>query len=204
MYAETVIDSATPNSQSLRFFSQKDIPLATHFFVGGTLVLMVILARHNFYLYTILSYEDHLVEWATVVFYLAAFVYGLLFAIRKVRIGDGLVALGCLIAGGEEFSWGQRLLGLSPPEFFMAGNEQQEINLHNFFGGGYNDLAFASVGLGYFVVLPLLRRYRITSALLEKLRISAPPTRLSFWAVLLVLLHTWHPIHLSSEWYEAC
>ena len=133
---------------------------------------MVFLAWYNFYLYTVLSYEDHLVEWATVVFYLAAFLYGLSFAISRVRFGDGLVALYCLVAGGEEFSWGQRLLGLSPPKFFMAGNEQQEINFHNFLAGGYHDLAFASVGLGYFVLIPLLGSHRTTSAFLKKLRIS--------------------------------
>jgi hypothetical protein len=188
--------------RSLQSFPQKEIPLVTHLFVGGTLVLMVFLAWYNFYLYTVLSYEDHLVEWATVVFYLAAFLYGLSFAISRVRFGDGLVALYCLVAGGEEFSWGQRLLGLSPPKFFMAGNEQQEINFHNFLAGGYHDLAFASVGLGYFVLIPLLGSHRTTSAFLKKLRISIPPTTLSFWAGLLVFLHTWHPIHLSSEWYE--
>jgi len=164
---------------------------------------MAFLAWHNFYTYTVLSYEDHLVEWVTVVFYLAAFPVYLLFAISNVRVGDGLVSLYCFVAGGDEFSWGQRLLGLIPPKFFMAGNQQQEINFHNFFGGGYHDLAFACVGLGFFVLIPILGRVRSTSSFLEKLRISVPPSNLSFWAVLLVFLYAFHPIHLSGEWYEA-
>jgi hypothetical protein len=184
-------------------FQQKELPVVTHLFLGGTLVLMVFLAWHNFYLYTLLSYEDHLVEWATVVSYLAAFVSFLFFAIHKRRIGDGLVALYCLVTGGEEFSWGQRLLGLSPPKFFMAANEQQEINFHNFFSGGHHDLIFATVALGYFVVVPLLIRNRTASALLENAGISVAPGRLAPWAVLLAILYIWHPLHLSSEWYEA-
>lgn len=179
------------------------LPNVLHVLIAGTLVLMVTLAWHNFTWYTLLSYEDHLLEWATVVFFLAAAVYGLWYAVPRRRFGDGLVALYCLVAGGEEFSWGQRLIGLSPPKFFMAGNEQQEINFHNFLSGGSHDILFAIIALGYFVFVPLATRFFFTRKLLAKLRLSAPPCRLGPWAVLLTALHLWHPFLLSTEWYEA-
>ncbi len=182
---------------------QKELPQVTHLLVASTLVFMTLVALNNYYLYTLLSYEDHLLEWSTVVFYLAAAFLGFRFAIRRRRILDGLVALYCLLAGGEEFSWGQRLLGLSPPKYFMEANQQQEINFHNFFSGGSHDLVFALVAIGYFILLPLLDHHSRTRTLLEKLGATAPPARLMPWAVLLTVLHTWHPIHFSSEWYEA-
>jgi hypothetical protein len=189
-----------PAVESIR---QKEIPLVTILFPVLGIGLMALLVWRDYNLYSMLSYEDHVVEWTTVVFYLTSFAYGLLFAINNRRIGDGLIALYCLVAGGEEFSWGQRLMGWSPPKIFMAGNQQQEINFHNFFSGGWHDLAFASVALGYFVLVPFLLRRKVVFVLVEKIGLSAPPIKLAPWVTLLVFIHLWHPILLSSEWCEA-
>ena len=37
----------------------------------------------------------------------------------------------CIFGVGEEISWGQRILNIDTPEFFMAHNKQQETGLHN-------------------------------------------------------------------------
>jgi hypothetical protein len=81
--------------------------------------------------YEMLMQEDRFVEWGTVWLFLAAGLIGLRDSIRQRRIFDGLVALFCLFIAGEEFSWGQRLLGFYSPEYFLANNLQQEVNIHN-------------------------------------------------------------------------
>ena len=178
-------------------------PAIVHLLIAASLVLMATMARWWFDSYERISREDHIVEWVTVVFYLAATFIGLRNGLLKKRLVDGLVAIYCLISAGEEFSWGQRLLGLKPPKFFLAENVQQEINIHNFFSSGAHDLVFALVVTGYFVILPLLARWRRTQNLLGRLGATAPPFQYAGWAVFLVVLHSWHPILLSSEWYEA-
>ena len=60
--------------------------------------------------YSMISQEDHIIEWLTVVVYLAAAFVTLGSAIRTRRVFDGLVGLFCLFNAGEEFSWGHRLL----------------------------------------------------------------------------------------------
>jgi hypothetical protein len=178
------------------------LPLVSHLLIAGCLVTMVVLARYASSYYTTISHEDHVVEWASVVFYLTAAFIGLRYAIRQRRVFDGLVALYCLFNGGEEFSWGQRLLGFSPPKYFMEANIQQEINIHNLFRSHTHDIAFAAVVAGYFVLLPLFARYKRSHQLLEKIGATAPPTQFAPWAIFLIILHNWHPFHLSSEWYE--
>ena len=42
-----------------------------------------------------------------------------------------LMALLCLFVAGEEVSWGQRLFGFTPPEYFLQRNVQREVTIHN-------------------------------------------------------------------------
>jgi len=92
---------------------------------------MLLLGRFAPDRYYMLMQEDRLVEWGTVWLFLAAGLIGLRHSIRNRRIFDGLVALFCLFIAGEEFSWGQRLFGFYSPEYFLANNFQQEVNVHN-------------------------------------------------------------------------
>jgi hypothetical protein len=41
------------------------------------------------------------------------------------------VAFFCFVVAGKEASWGQRLMGYQPSEYFLANNFQQELNVHN-------------------------------------------------------------------------
>jgi len=45
----------------------------------------------------------------------------------------GFIALGCLLVALEEISYGQHILGLSPPNSLRERNYQGEINLHNLY-----------------------------------------------------------------------
>jgi len=177
-------------------------PILIHLLVAGSLITMVLLARYSYEYYALTSQEDHEVEWATVVFYLSAAVAGITYAIRKRRVFDGLVGLFCLFNGGEEFSWGQRLLGFSPPKYFLEANVQQEVTLHNFFGSSVHNLLFSLVVVGYFVLLPLLARYDRGRKLLDKVGATSPPVAFTPWALLLSGIYVAYPIHLSSEWME--
>jgi hypothetical protein len=163
---------------------------------------MVLLARYSYEYYALTSQEDHEVEWATVVFYLSAAVVGISYAIRQRRVFDGLVGVFCLFNGGEEFSWGQRLLGFSPPKYFLEANVQQEVTLHNFFGSSIHNLLFSLIVVGYFVLLPLLTRYERGRKLTEKVGATSPPVAFTPWALLLTGIYIAYPIHLSSEWME--
>jgi len=42
-----------------------------------------------------------------------------------------LAAIAFFWAGGEEISWGQRILEIDTPEVLMVVNQQRELNLHN-------------------------------------------------------------------------
>ena len=59
----------------------------------------------------------------------------------------------------EEISWGQRLFGIAPPEFFATHNVQGEINVHNLIPPPWDALLGAAVILG-FCFSPLWRRQR--------------------------------------------
>jgi len=90
--------------------------------------------------FTNFALEDHLVEYSTVLFLLAASVL-LVAAIRRSdqRLSDHRaalllpsgIALTMFLIAGEEISWGQRIFSVPTPGSFGA-NDQAELNLHNF------------------------------------------------------------------------
>ena len=86
-------------------------------------------------LYVCLIAEDHFGEYATAVSLLLAAVLLATTAFRRgPRLRRWFLACACLIAlwiGGEELSWGQRLLGFSTPAAFRGVNIQEEFNVHN-------------------------------------------------------------------------
>jgi hypothetical protein len=102
--------------------------------------------------------EDGPVEWATFLAFVAA---AGLWARRARRVTGArataaslVVALFCVFVAGEEISWGQRLLGLRAPAFFLAGNAQQETNLHNLASNRAREAAMALVLGACIVGLP--------------------------------------------------
>lgn len=98
-------------------------------------VLMVVLPTDSRrWLYA----ESGPLEWAQVLFFLAAAVLAIHLAFRAggawwaraCYLGFGLVGL---MVVGEELSWGQHMLGFETPEALATANKQDEANLHNLF-----------------------------------------------------------------------
>jgi hypothetical protein len=146
--------------------------------------------------------EDRAVEWGTVWLFLAAGVLGLGRSLQTRRVGDGMVALFCLFVAGEEFSWGQRLLGYFPPEFFLRNNVQQELSVHNLPQSVQPGSVLMVALAGYGLLLPLVARVTWTRGLLERVRVTPPDAALAPWYAAAVLLLWWYPFTLTGEWVE--
>ena len=111
--------------------------------------------------------EAGAIEWLTVVFLLAAIVYG----VRVLRLAAGrgprwlvvwalLLLLGAVYFAGEELSWGQHVFQWATPETWRQLNPQQETNLHNVHAL-FDQLPRALLTLAAFVggvAVPLYRR----------------------------------------------
>jgi hypothetical protein len=179
------------------------VPRLFHVLAAAWIVGMLLLGSLAPDRYYLLMQEDRIVEWGTVWLFLAAGVIGLRNSIRHRRIFDGLVALFCLFIAGEEFSWGQRLLGFYSPEYFLANNFQQEVNIHNLPGSFLKPKWVFIIALaGYGVLLPLLSRLSRLKRVLALVGTSVPPIQLTPWFIAAILLMLWYPLKLTGEWVE--
>lgn len=165
--------------------------------------------------YDALMQEDRLVEWWTAALFLAAAALTLGKAIKARRLGDVLVALFCLFVALEEVSWGQRLLGYTPPAVFLEHNTQQETTLHNFADVfGKPKWVLSAILMGFGTLLPIVARVaRSTafsrqpflaraSALVRRFGLTAPSTALVPWFVIAVVLLVLYPVDFTGEWVE--
>lgn len=87
--------------------------------------------------------EDGIIENSSAVFYFIASTICLLIFLKtsspdkiyflKTRRNYFFLILGILFffCSGEEISWGQRILEISPTDFMIKNNYQHEMNLHN-------------------------------------------------------------------------
>ncbi len=82
--------------------------------------------------------EDGLIEYLTCAFYFLSSTLAIFIAtdfIKKRHVYWGILyiflAFGLFFSFGEEISWGQRIIGVKPTEFFLEHSSQQEINIHN-------------------------------------------------------------------------
>ena len=165
---------------------------------------MLGLGRARPALYESLLQEDHFVEWWTVTLFGAAGILALRLAWRDRRVFDGLVGAFCIFVAGEEFSWGQRLLGIMPPEAFLEHNRQQELTVHNFaavFGEPRWVLMMALAGFG--VLIPIVATTRTGRRLLARIGATALRPAAAVWLLAAVALLGWYPLTLTGEWVEA-
>lgn len=149
--------------------------------------------------------EDQALEWASFWSFLIA---GLVFAVAALRqrrtalrvpwFLAGLAAF-CVIVAMEEISWGQRVFGQQPPEYFLAENYQQEINLHNFASTSLRMWTFRAIILGYGVLLPLLTLSSWVRRRFDELAVVAPPLELSPSMFALFWVHLHYPWKFTGE-----
>ena len=148
--------------------------------------------------------EDGAVEWVGAAAWMLA---GLLFfrtllserggeAGRPHRFWSGTLALMCVLAAGEEISWGQRVFGYETPPLVAESNLQREMNFHNltFLDGRVSVsaegrvkkeglaawLSFARLGMliwgGFLIALPIAYRlFGAVRTLVDRLRFPVPP-----------------------------
>lgn len=194
---------------------QRDLQVITLFFFGlsAGLSALAIVAEPIF---DALMWEDAWAEWTTFFAFLLAGILGcqtLLASYR--RSGDrrvllepgpavlGLVTLFCLLAAGEEISWGQRLIGLRPPELFQQLNFQQELNFHNILHYLISPrLIVLLICLAYGTLLPMLNPMLGNSNRNGRprwLAASAPHMILVPWFALTGLVYWFRPIFMSTE-----
>lgn len=137
-----------------------------------------------------LTREDAWVESLGAAAFLAA---GVLFvrAFRRSRESTWLVrafliavAVFCVVAAGEEISWGQRILGIATPAELAAVNKQDETNLHNIEGLPFSTYQLVVVfWFSFTILVPLAARlHRPAARLLER---ALPIVPLSLGALFL-------------------
>jgi hypothetical protein len=149
--------------------------------------------------------EDQALEWAS--FY-SFFVAGGVFAIaaRRRRRATGTLpwffiglAVFCVLVAMEEISWGQRVFGHRPPDYFLAENFQQELNLHNMASTDVRMNAFRGIILGYGVLLPLIGVIPFFRRLFGRLAIVPAPIELTPSMFAMFWLHFWYPWKFTGE-----
>ncbi len=87
------------------------------------------------------------VAWAFCAF--CSLMVAFVFSDRRHRLVWIVIGLAAFYVAGEEISWGQRIFGLSTPEFFRAINTQGELTLHNLYvfdSGPVRELAAFIIG----------------------------------------------------------
>lgn len=147
--------------------------------------------------------EDRFVEWLTVTTFLAAGVLRLSAAIRARRPFDFLVGLFCLFVAGEEMSWGQRLLGYTPPPAFLEHNSQQELTVHNFAAAfGKPKWTLVLTLLAYGVLLPVVAGVDRLQPMIRRIGATPPPTGYFAWYLAAAVLLVWYPLDYTGEWVE--
>lgn len=133
------------------------------------LIIGYILFFTNLPAFVIYVEEDGTVEWLTVLGLILACIVSFSRFIRlfkkrnwwflTITLG---IALLMFFGAGEEISWGQRILGIKSPEFFVENNSQHETNFHNLIIDHVkvNKLVFSlllSIFLGiYLLIVPIV------------------------------------------------
>jgi len=105
----------------------------------------------------------------------------------------------CVFVAMEEISWGQRVFGHRPPDYFLAQNYQQELNLHNLASSTLRLLAFRGIILGYGVFLPLVALVPFVRRLLDRLAIVPPPVELVPSMLAMFWIHSAYPWKFTGE-----
>lgn len=159
----------------------------------------------HYYLYV---QEDEFVEWATFWGFFVSSGLFLLAAVRENRETHKVpwfslcVALFCLFVAMEEISWGQRLFGYLPPDYFLRQNFQQELNLHNLPSQALRKWALKGVIAGYGILLPLASLLIPARHFMQRIRVVPPPVFLIPAFLATLICYIWYPLRYSGEWVE--
>jgi lysylphosphatidylglycerol synthetase-like protein (DUF2156 family) len=149
-------------------------------------LLSIVVARYDRQLFLRLTLEDGFIESLTALALIAtAGLCG--YRAWRLRGQRGAVFIGAtiligltyVVGAGEELSWGQRILGIKTPEYFVLHNKQQEINLHNLLTIQRPiETGLVVFVVGYLLVLPTAyRNWPAIRELADRLAVPVPHTR---------------------------
>jgi hypothetical protein len=181
--------------------------------LSNSLVLLVLivagtLASIDPDLFYRIGQEDGFLEWATFWAFVIAGCRYFLNAFRERRDSGGIpwftfgLGLFCLLVALEEISWGQRLFGYQPPDYFLQENYQQELNLHNVFSTSLRKLVLLVILAGYGVGTAVISLIPAAGELFRRWRIvPAPPSLIPAFLAMSVV-YAWYPWDYTGEWVE--
>jgi hypothetical protein len=164
-------------------------------------------------LYMRMAGEDNILERGTFALLLLAGVLALRIALRLRRsAGRGfwfftLFFVMCMLGAMEEISWGQRILGIESPEFFLEHSDQREINTHNVLQKWSGLMLKYVVGVVLFLYgacLPQLARIGWVKAFCDRVGLVVPPRVLSLGICLAALMMLDWPTGYEEEIGELC
>ena len=153
--------------------------------------------------------EDGLVEWLTFValIMMSAFSFFMSFEFSRSgvegRAKKVWLFLGFLFLFGamEEISWGQRILGVESPEWFLKHNRQFETNVHNLviYGVNLNKVVFGRflgiMVLIYMLATPIL--YRLNRKFKNLINRWAIPIPQNYQILLFIIVNAILQYHLG-------
>ena len=182
------------------------------------LIILSFIYLINEQLYMHLTNEDGLLEWTT---FFSLFLAGVLSFVISIRLKRSkspyfwffiLFSVFCFFSSMEEISWGQRIMDINTPQFFVENSTQPETNIHNvmqkwgrgipFFGLSYNFKTKHLAGIVLFLYgafLPLAARSRKMSEFLRRKSIVVPPGILSLSFVIAALMMIDKPTGREEE-----
>ncbi len=170
--------------------------------VGGTL------ASVDPELYYRAGQEDGFLEWGTFwAFVIAAYRY-FLNALHDRRESGGVpwfaagLGLFCVLVALEEISWGQRLFGYRPPDYFLQENYQQELNLHNIVSTSLRKYMLLLILAGYGVATAFISLIPAVSEWFRRWHIVPAPPALIPAFVAMTVVYEWYPWDYTGEWVE--
>ena len=144
--------------------------------------------------------EDGFVEYLSAFFWLSGFIISVWSActrkFAKAKFIFIFAALICLVACGEEISWGQRIFNFETPDYIKEKNTQGEFNFHNLesMSGGSTWRHFFKTGefnikqildaqnlfrlfmLTLFFFFPIIIRFKKAGSILTKIGYVKPDT----------------------------
>ncbi len=201
--ATTIAPGVTSHATDATVLAPSPFPVTAHVLMAIWVATMVLLGINATDTYESLLQEDRFIEWWTVPLFAMAGVFALRRGIRERRIFDALVGVFCIFVAGEEFSWGQRLLGLTPPAAFLEHNYQQELTIHNFadlFGQPKTVLILALAGFG--ILLPVAALSARGRQLLGRVGATSPRLASVPWFAVAIVLLVTYPLPFTGEWVE--
>jgi uncharacterized membrane protein len=168
--------------------------LLSNLLVFGVFIYCYWLVNYNMERYEAIVQEDELIEWATTwAFVLASLgsMLGVVLEKKKLKKFQWFylgLSIFCFLVAMEEISWGQRLFGYRPPNYFLENNFQQEFTAHNIVNKTIRIISVKVVIISYGILLPLLMQILPIRNYFKKFKIVAPPLALipSFFLVFYV------------------